>query len=168
MGRITALRKEDGGVRGITVGDILRRLVARTTAQQISKVVEESTAPYQYALSTKVGCECVAHIVQALTDSDESATVVSVDGIGAFHLISRNALLEVLMGIDGGDAVLPFVRQFYGHPSAHIWEDDTGNVHEVAQGEGGEQGDPSMPLLFSFGQHRSLESICRRENHGVP
>ena len=50
MGRITALRKEDGGVRGITVGDILRRLVARTIAQQISKVVEESTAPCQYAL----------------------------------------------------------------------------------------------------------------------
>ena len=67
MGRITALRKEDGGVRGITVVDILRRLVARTIAQQISKVVEESTVPYQYALSTKVGCECVAHIVQTLT-----------------------------------------------------------------------------------------------------
>ena len=32
MGRITALSKPDGGVRGITVGDILRRLVARTVA----------------------------------------------------------------------------------------------------------------------------------------
>ena len=37
MGRITALSKPDGGVRGITVGDILRRLVARTVAQQYSK-----------------------------------------------------------------------------------------------------------------------------------
>ena len=44
MGRTTALRKEDGGVRGIAVGDIWRRLVARTIAQQISKVVEGSTA----------------------------------------------------------------------------------------------------------------------------
>ena len=159
MGRITALRK-DGGVRGITVGDILRRLVARRIAQQISKVVEESTALYQYALSTKVGCECVAHIVQTLTGSDESATVVSVDGIGAFDLISRNAMLEGLMGIDGGDAVFPFVRQFYGHPSAHIWEDDMGNVHEIAQGEGGEQGErdrfrpisTSASFFFEFGQ----------------
>ena len=82
-----------------------------------------------------------------------------MDGIGAFDLISRNAMLEGLMGIDGGDAVLPFVRQFYGHPSAHIWEDDMGNVHEIAQGEGGEQGDPLMPLLVSLGQHRSLDSI---------
>ena len=38
MGCITALRKEGGGVRGIKVGDILRRLVSKTIAQQISKV----------------------------------------------------------------------------------------------------------------------------------
>ena len=29
MGRMTALRKRTGGVRGIVVGEILRRLVAR-------------------------------------------------------------------------------------------------------------------------------------------
>ena len=140
--------------------------MARTIAQQISKVVKESTAPHQHALSTKVGCECVAHIVQAITDSDESATVVSVDGIGAFDLTSRNAMLEGVMGIDGCDAVLPFVRQFYGHPSTHIWEDDMGNVHEAAQEEGGEQGDPLMPLLFSLGQHRSFEAISGRLRAG--
>ena len=33
MGRITALQKPTGGVRGIVVGDILRRLVARTISQ---------------------------------------------------------------------------------------------------------------------------------------
>ena len=32
MGRMTALRKANGGVRGIVVGDVVRRLVARTTA----------------------------------------------------------------------------------------------------------------------------------------
>ena len=37
MGRITALSKPEGGVRGITVGDILRRLVARIVAQQCSE-----------------------------------------------------------------------------------------------------------------------------------
>ena len=26
----------------------------------------------------------------------------------------------------------------------------------IAQGEGGEQGDPLMPLLFALGQHKSL------------
>ena len=37
LGQMTALRKPDGGVRGIVVGDIVRRLVARTIAKQVSK-----------------------------------------------------------------------------------------------------------------------------------
>ena len=53
LGRLTALRKPDGGVRGIVVGDIMRRLVARTMAKQVAKKAEEATAPFQYALTTK-------------------------------------------------------------------------------------------------------------------
>ena len=45
LGRLTALQKPDGGVRGIVVGDIFRRRVARTMAKQISKRVEAATAP---------------------------------------------------------------------------------------------------------------------------
>ena len=89
---MTALSKPDGGVRGIVVGDILRRLVARTMAKQFSKKAEVATAPFQYALSTKAGCECVAHILQALSDRDPGATIMSIDGIGAFdHLQKRHA-----------------------------------------------------------------------------
>ena len=43
-------------------------------------------------------------------------------------------------------------------PSEYLWEDDDGEVHKIAQGEGGEQGDPMMPLLYSLGQHRALEA----------
>ena len=31
-----------------------------------------------------------------------------------------------------------------------------GVTHEIHQGEGGEQGDPLMPLLSALGQHKSL------------
>ena len=93
MERITALAKPDGGVRGIVVGDILRRLVARTMAHEVSKNAEKATAPFQHTLSTRAGCECVANVVQALTHLNPEDTVVSIDGIGAFDLISRNAML---------------------------------------------------------------------------
>ena len=46
------------------------------------------------------------------------------------------------------------MRLFYGQPSTYLWEDDYNIVHSIPQGEGGEQGDPLMPLLLSFGQHR--------------
>ena len=94
-GRLTALQKPGGGVRGIVAGDVIRRLVARTVAQQLGKAVEHATVPFQYALSTRAGCECV----EAVSELDPEATVVSVDGISAFDFISRRAMLSGLAGV---------------------------------------------------------------------
>ena len=116
-GRMTALQKAGGGVRGIVAGDIVRRLVARTISQQLSSAVESATAPFQYALSIRAGCECVAHVLQALCEVDERATIMSIDGISAYDLISRRAMLSGLAQVDGGREVLPFVKSFYGAPS---------------------------------------------------
>ena len=87
---------------------------------------------------SKFGGECVAHAVQALTEADPSNTILSVDGVGA---------------------VLPSVRQFYGRPSSYLWDNEDGQVHEIVQGEGGEQGDPLIPTLFALGQHAALVAV---------
>ena len=34
-----------------------------------------------------------------------------------------------------------------------------GKVHTITQGEGGEQGDAMIPLLFSLGQHSALARV---------
>ena len=90
LGRMTALQKPGGGVRGIVVGDILRRLVAKTLAQEMSHHIEAATSPFQYALTTRCGCECIAHAAQALTDADPEATVLSIDGIGRSDFSCRD------------------------------------------------------------------------------
>ena len=68
------------------MGDIMRRFVARTVAKTVAEEAGKSfflffVAPFQHSFSTKVGCECVAHMMQTLTDQEE-ATVVSIDGVG--------------------------------------------------------------------------------------
>ena len=75
LGRITALQKPNGGVLGIIAGDTIRRLVARTMSQQLSKAVERSTSP---SLTTPSGGECIAHALQAITDLDDRATVLLI------------------------------------------------------------------------------------------
>ena len=138
LGRITALQKPTGGVRGIVAGDIIRRLVGRTIAQQLGPAVERATSPYQFVLSTRAGCECVAHALQALCETDPQSTVLSIDRVSAFDLISRGAMMQ-------GEV-------------KDLWEDDDNIVHSIPQAEGGEQGDPLMPLIFSLGQHRALQA----------
>ena len=93
LGRMTALRKKDGGVRGIVAGEVIRRLVARTIAQQLNSAAAPATAPFQYALTTRAGCECVSHELQAICELDETATVTSIDGVSAYDTISRRAML---------------------------------------------------------------------------
>ena len=108
----------------------------RTIAQQIGPPVQVATAPHQFAMSTR------AHLLQARTDQDHRATVLSIDGIGAFDLMSRESMVRGLSRVEGGDRVLPFVRKFYGSPT-HIWQ----------------QGDALMPALFSLGQHPAFEAV---------
>ena len=54
----------------------------------------------------------MSHALQSLTDLDESATILSVDGVGAFDLVSRKSVA--------------FRRQFYGSPSTFFWETSWG------------------------------------------
>ena len=131
-------------------------------ATQCSTSAEVATAPFQYALQTRAGCECVSHVLQTLTDLDPNATIWSAGGVGAFDLISRNSVLAGLLQMEGGDRMLPFAMLFYSDPSVFLWGDDMETVHHIVQGEGGEQGDPLMPLLFCFGQHAALVVVAER------
>ena len=160
MARLTALTKKDGGERGIATGCSMRRL-ARTLAKQFAKDFESECAPFQYALSTRAGTDCVGHMLRAATDVNPNATVLSVDGVGAYDHVLRAAMLGRLARMTNAKALLPFVLLSYSEPSKYDWHDDEGRRRTVTQAEGGEQGDPLMPLLFSIGIQSALEEVSQ-------
>ena len=123
------------------------------------EAVQVATSPFQCAMSTKSGCENIAHTLQGLTEMDPRATGMSIDGISAYDLISRQAMMQGLRDVPGGNSALPFVLMFCGTESRYLWEDSDGGFHSIVQAEGGEQGDAMMPLLFCFGQHRALVHV---------
>ena len=131
MGQMTALQKANGWIRGFVVGDVIRRLVAKTLAKQFI------TKPFQYALSTRAGCESIAHVVQVMTDRDPNCTVLSIDGVGAFDLVSRRAMMTAVHSMDQGEKLIPILFQFYGHPSTHLWEDEEGTATKSSKVKAG-------------------------------
>ena len=61
----------------------------------------------------------------------------------------------------GSNVAIPIrVSFFYGRSSCCLWEDELGKIHDIQQGEGGEQGDALMPMLFSLGLHEALVSVA--------
>ena len=129
---MTALSKRDGGVRGIATGTSFRRLVAKSPARQFSKEVERACAPFQFALSTRAGIDCVGHVMRALTDANPTATVLSVDGIGAYDHVFRGAMLSKLLSEPALHGFLPFVRAMYSEPSHYTWRDDSGKIYTTS------------------------------------
>ena len=159
---MTALLKRDGGVRGFATGTSFLRLVAKSLARQFSKEVEGACAPFQFALSTKAGTDCVGHVIRALTDANSTTTVLSVDGMGTYDRVFGGDHVVQVALLTSAAWPLPFVRAMYSEPSHYTWRDDSGNLHDIVQYEGGEQGDPLVPLLFSLGTHDAMSEAKRR------
>ena len=84
VGRIVALRKPNGRVRALVVGDVLHRLVGRTPAQLYSSQLQDACLPFQYGLSTRAGTEALVRVLRVASEVDARATVLSIDAIGAF------------------------------------------------------------------------------------
>ena len=80
---------------------------------------------------------------------------MSIDGVGAYDLISRTAMLEGLLRMEEGDQILPFVRCFNGNPSTYLSEDEMGVTQEHSTK--GREGlwNPSCLWLHAWGQHGS-------------
>ena len=158
LGRLTALQKPGRpDVRGIATGDVLRRLVARTLAQQLGEELDRASEPYQFALRTRAGTDAAAHLRRALTDLDRDATIMALDGVGAYDHILRAELFRGLQAHPELALLVPYARLFYGGQSRFLWFDSDGEPHEIHQGEGVEQGDALSPAFFALALHRALQ-----------
>ena len=60
------------------MGEVFRRLVARTLAQEFSVAFRD-----QHALSTRAGSGALIHAVRAAVEADPRTTMFSIDGVGA-------------------------------------------------------------------------------------
>ena len=92
------------------MADVFRRLVSRTLAQQAATAFQESCATFLYALSTRAGAEALVRGLGLSTELSARATVVSVDGVGAYDHVSRAAMFEGLRRDNRLAGLTPFVR----------------------------------------------------------
>ena len=91
--RLIALDKCPG-VRPIGIGEVCRRIIAKTILQVVGNDVREATGARQLCAGQQAGTEAAVHAIRELFSKDESEGVLLVDATNAFNNINRNAALH--------------------------------------------------------------------------
>ena len=139
---VTALKKKDGGIRPIAVGNTLRRLAGKIVSRRVMETMGQLARPTQLGYGTRGGAEAVVHATRAyMSDIDETQVILKLDFRNAFNTVRRDKMLLAVR------TYLPkfysFIWQMYRNPSKLFFGDF------LLQSESGvQQGDPLGPLLF--------------------
>ena len=136
------LRKKDGGIRPIAVGQTLRRLVAKCVSSRVTRCLGSEFAPRQLGCGVPLGCEAAAHATRLfLQNMPPGHLLLKLDFKNAFNTLRRDKMLESVKEV--APELFTFIHAAYGQPSLLFCGDCV-----LESAEGVQQGDPLGPLLF--------------------
>ena len=144
---LTALRKNDGGIRPVGFGNVFCRLAAKVGCYAVSRAVSHALLPIQLGVSVKGGAEAAVHAVRTFIankiDPDDPKIVVKLDMMDAFNSVRRNHVLQTRLDRMPEIARLSFLA--YSTPSSVI-----ASGHSMTSSTGVQQGNQIGALLFAL------------------
>ena len=142
------LKKKDGGVRPIAVGEVIRRLVSRAVCGMASfKARAEAifTEVGQVGVGLRSGAEAAVQAVRQALEDRPGAAVLKIDFENAFNSALRRAILVQLQ--THLPELTPWFRWCYSSPANLTCQ---GSVLPFKSCTGVQQGDPLGPFFFSL------------------
>ena len=94
--KLTALRKDSGGIRPICASDCFIRLIAKCTVIIEQDFIAKRMEPLQVAVGTRGGAEIAIHGIRAHLDTNKDHIAVAIDLRNAFGSVSRHAIANAL------------------------------------------------------------------------
>jgi hypothetical protein len=156
--RLTPLRKPDGGLRPIAVGDMIYRLATKAIIRHSNR--RAFLLPYQFGVGSKGGVEPVVRAVERALDGtlDRPYThLTSLDFSNAFNTVDRRDIAEGLRQY--APILYRAGRWAYGCTSSLVLGSPEGR-HIIISAQGVRQGDPMGPLMFSLGIRSLLRDLA--------
>ena len=160
--RLIALPKGENSVRPIAIGEVLRRLVARTICLQEKSLMAEILSPTQYGVAVSGGLDLIFHQIQAGLEAHGDWGLFKCDLKNAFNSVAREAFFQEVS--NNIPSILPFTKLLYGQPSPLIYKGSDGSTNtEIRSCQGVHQGDPLGPFYFCLAIPPVLKKLT--ENH---
>jgi hypothetical protein len=158
--RLTPLRKPDGGLCPIAVGDMIYRLATKAIIRHSNR--RDVLLPYQFGVGSKSGVEPVVRAVERALEGTLDRPYT--------HLFSpRSTFSNAFNTVDRRD-IAKGLRQYapilyragrwaYGRTSSLVLGSPEGR-HTITSAQGVRQGEPMGPLMFSLGIRSLLRDVA--------
>ena len=140
---IMALRKPNGTLRPIAVGETLRRITGKVAVELISERALALLEPVQLGVKTPNCCEAIVHATRQWFHRHRSVptkTAVSVDISNAFNTVNRSAVLRSVR--THFPSLAPWVDCCYRHDSYLFTGSSSASDRTIPSSRGVQQGDP--------------------------
>ncbi len=151
--RLVPLRKPNGKIRPIAIGEAIVRVAAKyVLAPCMNHVKASMESVNQFGFSPS-GCERIIHSTRK--EFQDGATVLTIDCSNAFNSIHRAKMLAEIYSDAALQDVFPLMHKLYGTPSTLAAEID-GELIEIISSDGTRQGCVFGSLGYCVGVKKIL------------
>ena len=119
LGRATALKKGDNGVRPLVCHEPVRRLLTRALVFASGESIQSYLGPNQFAVGVQGGCPAMACSVKKLAHRHKDLIFFKLDLVNAYNTQCREVALQNLAV--PSPALASFLKQFYGTESQYFY-----------------------------------------------
>ena len=92
--RLIPLDKEEGAVRSIGVGEVIKRICGKCVMNIAKRDVVEASGTLSLCAGHKSGSEAAIHAMHRIFDADETDSVLLIEASNGFNALNRAAALH--------------------------------------------------------------------------
>ena len=142
--KLIALKKPDGRLRPIAIGNTFRRLSAKCAGYHVFESRQAKYGNRQVVVGTEKGAEMASHVFRCLIESPQPKenVILKIDFENAFNSINRQFMLQNVFEIH--TEIYKYSHSAYSQPSFLFYDDSV-----IKSCKGTQQGDPESSALFS-------------------
>ena len=140
--RLIPLDKQPG-VRPIGIGDVPRRIIAKSILYAVGDDVALAAGPLQTCAGQSAGSEAAVHAMKAMFDDNGCEAALLVDATNAFNCVNREAALHNI------SILCPALSTILNNPYAQPVRLFVVGEGEIPSCEGTTQGDPLAMAMYA-------------------
>ncbi len=145
---LVPLRKPNGRVRPLAIGDVLRRLTASTLCAQLRPDLAAWLSPDSLAVGVPSGTEVLAKAVRVRASERPTWAFGKIDGVNAYCNQPRDLCVAAVA--EGCPALARFHASWYARVSRYVVTSPVGSGQFVYTCSGWDQGDALAPVGYSL------------------